>query len=243
MTLPVSGTPREWNVWELERLARANSGGDMAKRRRALVPARLPARVRDSRGNPVGGLRRPRARVVRPAARGPVIRHGLARRGLALAAVALLGGVLAFAADSWGGEDTGSTQPEARPVPVPGSGWYRALAAPYPASTTRARTSCGQRLGPETLGVAHPGLAVRREALHLVRRQARPDPGRRPRARRPGARLRPHARACREARPGGHAADPLALRALASMRGPRLLAHDLVRPRGESDLSLKNQHR
>ena len=31
MTLPVSGTPREWNVWELERLARANSGGDMAK--------------------------------------------------------------------------------------------------------------------------------------------------------------------------------------------------------------------
>lgn len=85
-------------------------------------------------------------------------RHGLARRGLALAAVALLGGVLAFAADSWGGEDTGSTQPEARPVPVPGSGWYRALAAPYPASTARARTSCGQRLGPETLGVAHPVL-------------------------------------------------------------------------------------
>jgi rare lipoprotein A (peptidoglycan hydrolase) len=87
-----------------------------------------------------------------------VTRHGLARRGLALAAVALLGGVLAFAADSWGGKDTGSTQPEARPVPVPGSGWYRALAAPYPASTARARTSCGQKLGPETLGVAHPVL-------------------------------------------------------------------------------------
>ena len=31
MTLPFSGTPREWNVWELERLARANSGGDMAR--------------------------------------------------------------------------------------------------------------------------------------------------------------------------------------------------------------------
>ncbi len=85
-------------------------------------------------------------------------RHGLARRGLALAAVALLGGVLAFAADSWGSKDTGSTQPEARPVPVPGSGWYRALAAPYPVSTARARTSCGQKLGPETLGVAHPVL-------------------------------------------------------------------------------------
>ena len=87
-----------------------------------------------------------------------MIRQGLARRGLALAAVALLAGVLAFAAASWGGDDPGTTQPEARPVPVPGSDWYRALAAPYPASTTRARTSCGQRLGPETLGVAHPVL-------------------------------------------------------------------------------------
>ena len=87
-----------------------------------------------------------------------MIPHGLARRGLALAAVALLGGVLAFAAGSWDGDDGGSTQPEARPVPVPGSGWYRALAAPYPASTKRERTSCGQRLGPQTLGVAHPVL-------------------------------------------------------------------------------------
>jgi rare lipoprotein A (peptidoglycan hydrolase) len=43
-------------------------------------------------------------------------------------------------------------------VPVPGSDWYRALAAPYPASTSRERTSCGQRLGPKTLGVAHPVL-------------------------------------------------------------------------------------
>jgi rare lipoprotein A (peptidoglycan hydrolase) len=85
-------------------------------------------------------------------------RHGLARRGLALAAVALLGGVLAFAAGSWDDDGGGSTQPEARPVPVPGSDWYRALAAPYPASTGRERTSCGQRLGPQTLGVAHPVL-------------------------------------------------------------------------------------
>jgi rare lipoprotein A (peptidoglycan hydrolase) len=87
-----------------------------------------------------------------------LIPHGLARRGLALAAVALLGGVLAFAAGSWDDRGGGSTQPEARPVPVPGSGWYRALAAPYPASTSRERTSCGQRLGPQTLGVAHPVL-------------------------------------------------------------------------------------
>ena len=86
-------------------------------------------------------------------------RHGLARRGLALAAVALLGGVRAFAAGSWGvGDAGGSSQPEARPVPVPGSGWYRALAAPYPVSTSRERTACGQRIGPQTLGVAHPVL-------------------------------------------------------------------------------------
>lgn len=86
-----------------------------------------------------------------------MIRHSLARRGLALAAVAILGGVLAFAAGSWG-EEGGTTEPSARPVPVPGSGWYRALAAPYPVSTSRERTSCGQRLGPQTLGVAHPVL-------------------------------------------------------------------------------------
>jgi rare lipoprotein A (peptidoglycan hydrolase) len=85
-------------------------------------------------------------------------RHGLARRGLALAAVALLGGVLAFAAGSWGSDGGGTTEPAARPVPVPGSDWYRALAAPYPAGTGRERTSCGQRLGPKTLGVAHPVL-------------------------------------------------------------------------------------
>ena len=31
VALSLSGTPREWNVWELERLARANTGGDAAK--------------------------------------------------------------------------------------------------------------------------------------------------------------------------------------------------------------------
>ena len=31
MTLPLSGAPREWNVWELERLARASTGGDVVK--------------------------------------------------------------------------------------------------------------------------------------------------------------------------------------------------------------------
>ena len=83
----------------------------------------------------------------------------LARRGVALAAVALLGGVLAFAAGSFRPEeDSGSTTRVVGQVPVPGAGWYRSLAAPYPASTRRERTACGHPLGPNTLGVAHPVL-------------------------------------------------------------------------------------
>jgi rare lipoprotein A (peptidoglycan hydrolase) len=87
-----------------------------------------------------------------------LIPHGLARRGVALAAVALLGGVLAFAAGSVSDRNGRSTTREVRPVPVPGADWYRSLAAPYPASTKRERTACGQPLGPNTLGVAHPVL-------------------------------------------------------------------------------------
>ena len=87
-----------------------------------------------------------------------MITHGLARRGLALAAVALLAGVIAFAAGSWNKDTGAAKQREVKQVPVPGAGWYDALAAPYPASTKRERTACGQRLGPRTLGVAHPVL-------------------------------------------------------------------------------------
>lgn len=94
-----------------------------------------------------------------------MIPYGLARRGLVLAAVALLGGVLAFAAGSWaeGRRDaapptTTERMPEHVTVPGQPGGWYRSLAAPYPANTRRERTSCGQEIGPETLGVAHPVL-------------------------------------------------------------------------------------
>jgi rare lipoprotein A (peptidoglycan hydrolase) len=86
-----------------------------------------------------------------------MIARGLARRALALAAIALIAGVVAFAAASR--NDEGPKQKNAaRPVPVPGADWYHSLAAPYPATTKRARTSCGQRLGPKILGVAHPVL-------------------------------------------------------------------------------------
>lgn len=87
-----------------------------------------------------------------------MIRRGLARRGVVLAAIALLGGVLAFASASWKQDEGTSPRREVRQVPVPGSDWYRSLAAPYPAASRRERTACGQRIGPRTLGVAHPVL-------------------------------------------------------------------------------------
>lgn len=86
-----------------------------------------------------------------------MIASGFARRAVALVAIALLAGVVAFA---WAtrSEDTPPQQNVPKEVPVPGSDWYRSLAAPYPATTKRQRTSCGQPLGPNTLGVAHPVL-------------------------------------------------------------------------------------
>jgi rare lipoprotein A (peptidoglycan hydrolase) len=86
-----------------------------------------------------------------------LIAQGFARRGIALAAIALLAGVLAFAAASRS-DDKSEPKSAVKQVPVPGSDWYRSLAAPYPPSTKRIRTSCGQKLGPKTLGVAHPVL-------------------------------------------------------------------------------------
>ena len=88
-----------------------------------------------------------------------MIATGLASRGAALAAVALLAGVLAFAANSWSGrQQAADATPTVEPVPAPGGGWYQALAAPYPRDTARQRTACGHELGPETLGVAHAVL-------------------------------------------------------------------------------------
>jgi hypothetical protein len=86
-----------------------------------------------------------------------VIPRGLVRRAAALAAVALVGVLLALTAGSFATADEKS-ESLPKPVPVPGAGWYRALAAPYPASSRRERTACGQQLGQNTLGVAHPVL-------------------------------------------------------------------------------------
>jgi hypothetical protein len=90
-----------------------------------------------------------------------VIARGLPLRALALAAVALVGAVIALSAESLvdrGDRRAAATATVPEQVPVPGVGWYTALAAPYPAISRRERTACGHRLGPRTLGLAHPVL-------------------------------------------------------------------------------------
>jgi hypothetical protein len=81
-----------------------------------------------------------------------------AQRQVALAGVALLAIVVALALASLAGGSGAGDGVEARSVPVPGSGWYTALAAPYRFQPDAARTACGHAASPETPGVAHPVL-------------------------------------------------------------------------------------
>ncbi len=80
----------------------------------------------------------------------------LAQRELALAGVALIAGIAALAGTLGGSDGEAKKLPPG--VPVGKAGWYEAFAAPYAASDSKGRTACGNRLGPRTLGVAHPVL-------------------------------------------------------------------------------------
>ena len=85
------------------------------------------------------------------------MKSALALRLLALAALALLAGVIALAATrDHGTDDVTAALPE--PAPAPGGGWYTAVAAPERGVKKARRTACGALLGPQTLGVAHPVL-------------------------------------------------------------------------------------
>jgi rare lipoprotein A (peptidoglycan hydrolase) len=77
-----------------------------------------------------------------------------AQRTIALGGVALIAAILALA---FGSPEVGGSD-DRRRLPQPARTWYRALAAPYGATASRDRTSCGQRLEGGTLGVAHPVL-------------------------------------------------------------------------------------
>jgi hypothetical protein len=82
---------------------------------------------------------------------------GLALRLVVLAGVALVA-VLAGLAVAAAGEDEPGAPARPRGVAVPGTSWYRALAAPYRPQRLGRRTACGHRAGPRLLGVAHPVL-------------------------------------------------------------------------------------
>lgn len=81
----------------------------------------------------------------------------LAQREIALAGVALLAVVAALAVATLA-EGSGERSAVVGSVAVAGSGWYRALAAPYRVERTGKRTICGHRATSRLLGVAHPVL-------------------------------------------------------------------------------------
>ncbi len=81
----------------------------------------------------------------------------VAQRLLALAAVALLAGVIAVAVIERRSDNANAT-----PTPVgaaaPGSGWYSALAASRGPAGDAEHTTCGLILTSKSLGVTHPVL-------------------------------------------------------------------------------------
>jgi hypothetical protein len=81
----------------------------------------------------------------------------LAQRAVLLAAVALLGGVLALSvADRLGGSGSEGNLPEA--VTPPGGGWYEAAAGRETGRFYGRPTSCGHIVERSTMGFAHPVL-------------------------------------------------------------------------------------
>ncbi len=81
----------------------------------------------------------------------------VAQRLLGLAAVALLGGVIALAVIQ---QRSGSTSSAPAPTGAvaPGGGWYSALAASRGPAGDAERTSCGLILTGKSFGVTHPVL-------------------------------------------------------------------------------------
>lgn len=77
-----------------------------------------------------------------------------AQRTLALAAVALLAGVIALAISSRRDEASAT----ARGVPAADGGWYDALAGSRGPAGDAERTACGLILTSRSLGVSHPVL-------------------------------------------------------------------------------------
>jgi len=75
----------------------------------------------------------------------------VALRLFGLAALALVGGVIALATSRHHGAQSATAA-------QPAGDWYRALASASPLVTKTRTTVCGRALGAKTLGVAHPVL-------------------------------------------------------------------------------------
>ena len=85
------------------------------------------------------------------------MRAAVVQRLLALAAVALLGAVVALAVIERRTGDTGAAPTPAGAL-APGGGWYSAFAASRGPAGDAETTSCGLILTAKSLGVTHPVL-------------------------------------------------------------------------------------
>ncbi len=81
----------------------------------------------------------------------------VAQRLLGLAAVALLGGMIALAVVERRSGDANAT-PQPTGAIAAGGGWYTALAASRGVAGDAERTTCGLILTSKSLGVSHPVL-------------------------------------------------------------------------------------
>jgi hypothetical protein len=86
------------------------------------------------------------------------VRPQLAQRLIALAGLALVGGVIALAVTRNHSDSHGGTNALPEAAPAPGGGWYRALGSPASLPRKPRRTACGVMLRTHTVGVAHPTL-------------------------------------------------------------------------------------
>ena len=82
----------------------------------------------------------------------------LVRRLLGLAAVALLGGLIALALAREDGQARRAVVPTPAPAPDVDGGWYVARAGSRGLARDAERTTCGVVLTDGSLGVAHPVL-------------------------------------------------------------------------------------
>jgi hypothetical protein len=98
------------------------------------------------------------------------MRAAVVQRLLGLAAVALLGGVVALAVIEQRGSDAGATLAPTGVI-SPGGGWYSALAASRGQAGDAERTSCGLILTSKSFGVTHPVLPCGAKLLLRFGRQ------------------------------------------------------------------------